>query len=333
MEPLISVIIPVYNMEAYLARCLDTIITNTYQNLEILCVDDGSKDNSLEILQEYGAKDPRIVVIAKENGGVSSARNAGLDRMTGKYVTFVDPDDFVHPQYFELLLKARELSGADVIVGNHQKTSDINTPNDYQTFSLCSDDVSVQTLKQANKKIRTTSYCWCKLLPTEIVGETRFENGISFAEDTLFLLELWSRRPTVRFGYLNCVLYYYFQGRRDSLALTGRDRYAVPYVSYLAEKASASREDIYLEQAIRRGTYYRYYYTFIKKDRQIVKQLGVILRGKIKQICRSGLFSGKEAFFQILFILSPRLDRLHRLYRDPNLKKDEAEKKNYLVSS
>ena len=140
-------------------------------------------------------------------------------------------------------------------------------------------------------------------------------------------MELWEKTPTVHFGYLNCDLYYYFQGRGDSLAVTGRDRYVVQYISFLAKKAANTREYIYLEQAIRRGTYYRYYYTYIKKDRQVVKQLGTILRGRIKQVCRSDLFSRKEKFFQILFIFSPRLDRLHRLFRDPNLKKDEAAKR------
>ena len=85
-EPLISVVIPVYNMEQYLARCLDSVLNNTYRNLEVLCVDDGSRDRSLEILREYEKRDSRIIVIAKENGGVSSARNAGLDRMTGELV-------------------------------------------------------------------------------------------------------------------------------------------------------------------------------------------------------------------------------------------------------
>ena len=113
-EPLISVIIPIYNMEFYLERCVDSVLNNTYQNLEVICVDDGSTDHSMEILRRYEAADPRIVVIAKENGGVSSARNAGLDRMTGEYVTFIDSDDFVHPQYVELLYRAVQDTGTSI---------------------------------------------------------------------------------------------------------------------------------------------------------------------------------------------------------------------------
>lgn len=89
-EPLISVIIPVYNVELYLARCLDSVLNNAYRNLEILCIDDGSSDRSAEILRAYAEKDSRIVPIFKKNGGVSSARNAGLDRLASEYGTFID---------------------------------------------------------------------------------------------------------------------------------------------------------------------------------------------------------------------------------------------------
>ena len=127
-EPLISVIIPIYNMEKYLGRCLDSILINTYRNLEVICVDDGSKDSSLAILREYAARDSRIIVIAKENGGVSSARNAGLDRMTGECVSFIDPDDLVHPQYFELLLSALEAASAELSICDSRAVEDKDFP-------------------------------------------------------------------------------------------------------------------------------------------------------------------------------------------------------------
>lgn len=94
-KKLISIIVPVYNAEKYLQKCLDSILEQTYQNLEIIIVNDGSTDNSGQICQEYEKKDSRIIYIEKENGGVSDTRNTGLDRMTGSYVTFVDSDDWV----------------------------------------------------------------------------------------------------------------------------------------------------------------------------------------------------------------------------------------------
>ena len=102
-KELISVIVPVYNAEKYLQKCLDSILEQTYQNLEIIIINDGSTDNSGQICQEYEKQDDRIIYIEKENSGVSDTRNAGLDRMTGTYVTFVDSDDWVEPNYIKFL--------------------------------------------------------------------------------------------------------------------------------------------------------------------------------------------------------------------------------------
>ena len=92
----VSIIVPIYNKEKYLEKCLDSILGQTYRDLEIILVDDGSTDNSLVICQHYAEKDPRIKIYHKPNGGVSSARNLGLEKSTGKYISFVDPDDFIH---------------------------------------------------------------------------------------------------------------------------------------------------------------------------------------------------------------------------------------------
>lgn len=100
----VTVIVPIYNVENYLARCIDSIINQLYKNLEIILVDDGSKDHCKELCDEYKNRDERIKVIHKENGGLSSARNAALDIMTGDYVTFIDSDDFITEDYVEKLL-------------------------------------------------------------------------------------------------------------------------------------------------------------------------------------------------------------------------------------
>lgn len=106
MNPLISVIVPIYNVEAYLPRCLDSIVNQTYRNLEIILVDDGSPDNCGAICDEYANRDSRIRVIHKVNGGSSAARNAGLDVARGEYIGFVDSDDIIRPEMYELLLNA-----------------------------------------------------------------------------------------------------------------------------------------------------------------------------------------------------------------------------------
>ena len=111
---LISVIVPVYNVEAFLEKCVDSLIAQTYQNLEIILVDDGSTDSSGRLCDELKKKDPRIVVVHKENGGLSSARNAGIAVAKGDYFGFVDSDDYVEPDMYETMLKAVQSHGLDI---------------------------------------------------------------------------------------------------------------------------------------------------------------------------------------------------------------------------
>lgn len=110
---LISIIIPVYKTEQYLKRCVDSVLNQTYQELECILVDDGSPDEAGKICDEYKKKDARIKVIHKENGGLSSARNAGLDIAKGDYIGFVDSDDFIHPQMYEMLVDVLEKQRAE----------------------------------------------------------------------------------------------------------------------------------------------------------------------------------------------------------------------------
>lgn len=116
MKELISIIVPVYNVEQYLDDCLISIINQTYKNLEIILIDDGSTDKSGKICDEYAKKDSRIIVIHKENGGVSSARNAGLRIAKGAYIGFVDPDDWIAEDMYEVLYSNAKKYDADVSV-------------------------------------------------------------------------------------------------------------------------------------------------------------------------------------------------------------------------
>ena len=104
MKPKVSVIVPIYNTAKYLPKCLNSIIRQTYQNLEIILINDGSTDNSSKIIRQYAKKDPRIQVINQKNAGQSSARNSGLQKATGKYISFIDSDDEVSPLFIEHLI-------------------------------------------------------------------------------------------------------------------------------------------------------------------------------------------------------------------------------------
>ncbi len=117
--PLISVIVPIYNVEKYVCQCIDSIIAQTYKDIEIILVDDGSPDNCGAICDEYASKDNRIKVIHKENGGLSSARNAGIDICSGEYISFIDSDDFVSPYFIEILYKGIVFNESDIASLKH----------------------------------------------------------------------------------------------------------------------------------------------------------------------------------------------------------------------
>ena len=115
-NPLISIIVPIYNVEVYIRNCVDSILGQSYENIEIILVDDGSPDNCGDICDEYGSKDKRIKVIHKKNGGLSSARNAGIDIATGDYLGFIDSDDWIESDMYESLYTALTSHKADISV-------------------------------------------------------------------------------------------------------------------------------------------------------------------------------------------------------------------------
>ncbi len=132
MDDLISVIVPVYNGEKFIEKCLNSIMNQEYKNLEILLVNDGSKDNSLEICEAFAAKDSRIKIFSKQNGGQASSRNFALDRMTGRYVTFVDDDDWIRPECCSTLLKIAHEHNADIASGT-EFYDETQAPRGYET--------------------------------------------------------------------------------------------------------------------------------------------------------------------------------------------------------
>lgn len=133
-NPLISVIVPVYNVAAWLPRCVDSVLAQTYQNLEILLIDDGSTDASGEICDAYAEKDPRIRVIHKKNGGLSSARNAGLDVSNGQYLGFVDSDDWIEPEMYAQMLALMERNEAQLVCAGRY---DVDGDTGRKTIGLC----------------------------------------------------------------------------------------------------------------------------------------------------------------------------------------------------
>lgn len=224
MFPKISVIIPVYNAEPYLHQCIDSILAQSFTNYEILLIDDGSKDKSSEICDEYAVKDSRIKVFHKENGGVSSTRNLGIDKAQGKWITFVDSDDFLGNSYLNDLLTNSE-SCELVVCG----LSCINSKNVFSPPHV--DKINISKKSAILDKIITNLYFtgpYSKLFRTDIIqsDKIRFNTHFRLSEDLLFLLTYLSKIQIIHLVQ-NCSYHY-----RDDFK-NMRFRYRLNLESYL----------------------------------------------------------------------------------------------------
>ena len=171
----ISVIIPMYKVEKYLKKCIESVLKQTYTNLEIILVDDGSPDNCGEICEEYKKKDSRIKVIHKENGGLSDARNKGIDVATGKYVTFIDSDDFIEKNYVEFLYNLIRKYNADISIGSHKiiYNNIIIDKSTYKEFSENSEKILEKILYDDGVDLSA----WGKLYKIKLFDGIRFPKG------------------------------------------------------------------------------------------------------------------------------------------------------------
>lgn len=193
--PVVSIIVPVYNAEKTLNKCVDSILNQTFQDWELLLIDDGSTDRSGELCNEYAAKDQRIKVFHKKNGGVSSARNIGLDHAKGQWVTFVDCDDWIVDSALDI---------------DYDETNE-----DLLLFSFYSISLGKKQLKKLDQCVLSNkdelhSFCkellvctilrspWSKMFKREIIGRTRFDEYIKVGEDTLFMLDYLKEIQTCR---------------------------------------------------------------------------------------------------------------------------------------
>jgi len=186
-EPLISVIIPVYNVEEYLEKCINSVIAQTYRNIEIIMVDDGSTDKSGTMCALLAEKDSRIVVIHKANGGLSSARNAGLNIAKGDYIGFVDSDDWIEPDMYECLISNMLKENADISICGiyYNRESKTKTDRDITGYRVFSRYEAVNCVIQRNSIIK--AYVWSKLYSKHIFSKLRFPEGKTY-EDLFTIL-------------------------------------------------------------------------------------------------------------------------------------------------
>lgn len=193
MNDLISIIVPIYNVERYLRRCIDSIISQSYSNIEIILIDDGSPDECGKICDEYSKKDSRIKVIHKENEGVSSARNLGLEIISGKYLTFVDPDDYIEKEMIEKLYEWIKKYEADIsicgVIDNDENYNILRKTKGKDIILLDREN----TFKEFMEEYYFNSVCWAKLYRTDLWKNIRFNEKTKIAEDLEVLCEVFKK--------------------------------------------------------------------------------------------------------------------------------------------
>ncbi len=232
MEKLISVIVPVYNAQTYLPHCVDSILRQSYQKLEIILIDDGSTDMSYAMCDEYAAMDRRVKVIHKENGGVTSARKAGLAEAAGEYIGFVDSDDWIEPHMYETLYKLFEENDLDIISCGFYREggeeTEIRSDGLKEGMHVILDhDAFMQEVMKGNKLYSENicSYLWSKLIRKEILinCQKRICDRITYIEDRALLYTCYYE--TRRLFILKKPLYHY-RIRKDSL-VNAADEYLI----------------------------------------------------------------------------------------------------------
>ena len=193
--PAVSVIIPVYNVEKYLRRCLDSVLNQTFTDWEAICVNDGSPDNSLAILKEYAKKDSRFKIVDKKNGGVSAARNEGLKRAKGKYIHFFDSDDFIDSDFYQKLFAIAYDNNLDAVC------SGFITDNAYAENIIYKKIRFLTTLKQKvfYTFMFTDCFIWRYLFKKDflIKNDLFFDTGFAAQEDTVFLISVFEKANTI----------------------------------------------------------------------------------------------------------------------------------------
>lgn len=227
MNDLISIIIPVYNSSAYLDKCIGSVLMQTYKNIEVILINDGSADDSFEICQKYAENDHRIKLINKDNGGVSSARNAGIKASTGRYIAFADSDDTISPDFCSKMLEGASNAASSpylIICGYdfiNESTGAIKHFIPAQKNILNREDLDNNYLQLFND--RHFLSVWGKLFSAEIIkgNDIYFNEHIHIGEDFVFLHEYLTHIPGINVKLLSEALYMYYVHKTQSLTKSG----------------------------------------------------------------------------------------------------------------
>lgn len=298
---MISVIVPIFNVEKYLNRCVESILKQSYTDFELILVDDGSPDKCPAICDEYALQDKRIKVIHKQNGGLSSARNAGLEIAKGDYIAFVDSDDFIHPDYLRLLYQALKETGADISICDYKTIKDykiIEEQNENIDKLEIYDNYSIFLLRSLDIFVS-----WNKLYKKSLFKSIRFQEGKINEDIGVYYRLLYLSKKTVA---IYNKLYYYFYNESGIMNSPFSEK-KFASISFFIESLSffnkIAKSDKRYYAVIKRivhiiiDAYYEMNKTYVyfdfkhnKESRQIKKEIKKIIRKyKVFPLCYTNL--------------------------------------------
>ena len=247
---LISVIVPVYKVEKCIHKCIESIINQTYDNLEIILIDDGSPDNCPKICDEYALRDNRIKVIHQENKGLSSARNKGIELAKGEYIGFVDSDDYIEPSMFQDLYNAIVENNVDISICNfyviNDKTKEKNVKNSCENKQYN----KMEALKEILLDTHIQSYAWNKLYKRNLFEDVKYPVGKKYEDigTTFYLFERSNKIQYIgkpEYNYLN---------REDSIVFNYNEQTIIDYIDIIIERYK------YVEKKFEELKKYNFYY-------------------------------------------------------------------------
>lgn len=298
-EKKISVILPIYNVEQYLDRCVNCLVKQTYNNLEIILIDDGSPDNCPQLCDSWAKRDDRIVVIHKGNAGVSSARNAGIDIATGEYISFIDPDDVVPEKYFEIMMSG--IQNTDCVICKFKTFNDsveFEVETDINVDYLSRFDAINLGLSDRNEIFYVV---WNKVIKSEIVKKFRFNQTMKNGEDTYFAFDIINACNSV--AVLNNKLYGYYE-RADSavkqIDVKGKKDKLNASKHVFDECSNLTTE---LKDKARRIYFWKIVDNYSKKNKELFKDEKFFLRNNKDILLNDSSISIKGKLLTIISIL------------------------------
>lgn len=324
--PLISIIVPSFNEEKNISRCLDSILDQTYKNFEVICVDDNSTDRTFEIIREYSSKDNRIKPFKNPSKGVSSARNFGIENSCGDYIGFVDSDDFIQPQMYEFLLRAINENNCELVTCRYEKASQFNKKVFEYSCRECFAEEFINFDDMdfvAENELTLTSACM-KLISKNLIKKCETFSKYKIGEDTIYCADLWIKAGKV--FLVDSKLYCYYTNT-ESVSYTEVwhekwfDLIETRFITYekFKQLKNSVTSSFYLERGIKLLLSYRFNIKGTENESKFKKPIKNYFKKYLKVYLKCSDISSKNKLFVFVFYFFPFLYTAFRKMTDNTL--------------